>query len=86
MKLEQINAFLSTLKVLHKMGNADFTIFCNKCGSKNCQVMFFPEAWTVEILDKNAEAQERKNAIGLKCLDCGCAGNVPYNIEETIYG
>lgn len=76
-KLEKIADFLSTLKTLHKTGrNAAFTIYCEGCGSKNCQIMFFPEMWKA-----NPDA-----ALGIKCLDCGCAGGVPYDIEDTIYG
>lgn len=76
-KLEQIAEFLQTLKALHKIGKATFSIFCGNCGSKNCQIAFFPTLWNTE----NKEA-----AMGVKCLDCGCAGGMPYDVEETIYG
>lgn len=78
MKIEKINEFLNTLKALHKTGKTDFTIFCGNCGSKNCQIGFFPIFWNQD--------ETKKNAMMLKCLDCGCAGDVPYDIEQTIYG
>lgn len=92
-KLEKIAKFLEDLKVLHKSGEAEFDVFCNKCGSKNCRIVFFPPFWDVQSspscgreISEEEKMEYRKNAIGLKCLDCGLAGSAKYDVEECTYG
>lgn len=88
-KIELIAKFLETLKVLHKTGDADFEIFCSKCGGKNCRIYFFSDLWAVAHQGDTPVAQVSEcleQAIGLKCLDCGFAKNREYDESQELYG